>query len=129
MLLRALPRGDRDLRDLADAAAREPEVAVLVDLHVAYGAAAARDRPGKELLRLRVEPHQHVLRLVAGLDVPHRSVSRHVDRVRLRPRAARRQELLHLAGFRIEVTEIAARVVAVPHGVVLADRDAPWTGF
>ena len=115
---------DRHARDPADAAFREPEVALLVDLHVAHGPAAAGNRPGLKFLRLRVEAHEHVLRLVAGLDVPDRAVGGHVDRVRLRLRPAGRLELLDLAGLRIEVAEKAARVVAVPHRVVLADGDA-----
>src|SRR5262249_61364629 len=40
---------------------------------------------------------------------------------------AGRRELFDLPGLRIEVAEEAARVVAVPHGVVLADRDPPRT--
>src|SRR5207245_2235003 len=89
--------------------------------------AAARNRPRQELFRLWIEPHEDVLQVFAGLDVPDRAVRRDVDRVGLAVLAARRCEFLHLPRLRIEVTEIAARVVAVPDGVVLPDRDAPRT--
>ena len=97
---------------------------MLVDLHVAHGAAAARDRPRQELLRLRVEADEHVFRLVAGLDLPDGAVGGDVDRVGLGVGTAWRLELLHLPGLRIEVAQEAARVIAVPDRVVLADRDA-----
>src|SRR5438128_2936640 len=61
LLLRSSRRCDRDPRDLADAALREPQVPVLVDLHVAHGASAARDRPRQEFLRLGKEgPYPNV---------------------------------------------------------------------
>jgi hypothetical protein len=52
-------------RDLADAAFREPQVAVLVDVDVADRPSAARDRPGQEVLRLRYESTLSMRRIVA----------------------------------------------------------------
>ena len=69
-----LSRRHRTRAILPTPLSREPEIAFLVDLHVAHGAAAARDRPRQELLRLGVESDEHVLRLVAGLDVPDGAV-------------------------------------------------------
>src|SRR5689334_1951595 len=125
---RAGRRADLHERDLVYTALRHDDVFTIVGrLDVANDAAAARNDPALEFLRFDIEAHEHV-RLDSRLDVPDRAALIG-NPVRLRLRPARRRPFGDLAGFGVEASQIAARVVRVPDDVVRADRDAPRTAL
>src|SRR6476659_5048142 len=109
--------------DFVGEAVGEHEVAFARDVGVPHDVAAAGNGPGLEFLGLRIEAH-HGVRRGLGLAVPDYVPDRR-DAVGRGLRAARRGPFLHLAVTRIELAEVAARVVGVPDHVVGGDGDAP----
>src|SRR6266550_9207773 len=87
------------------------EVPVGSGHHVAHHSSAARNLPALEDVSLRIEAHEGV-RFGGGLDVPDRAL-RVRDRIGLRLRPTRRRPFRGSAGFRIESTEVSARVIRV----------------
>src|SRR5882762_11796069 len=118
--------GDGDQGHGVDQAVRKHEVAVFRDVRVANDVAAAGNRPGLELLRLGIEAH-HGVRLRLGLAVPDDVVDRR-DAVGRGLGAARRRPFGYLAGRGVETSQVPARIVGVPDGVVAGDGEAPRTG-
>src|SRR5689334_71144 len=111
-----------DQADGIDQAVGQHWIAIAGHGHIADDVAAARDGPGLEFLRLRVEAHDRV-GLGVRLVVPERAFGED-DAVGLRARATRRGPFAHLAGLGIEAAEEAAREVGIPDDVVRSDRDA-----
>src|SRR5262245_66611568 len=72
-VLRTQP-ADADSRNLADPAARQPELAVRRRHHMTHDASARRNRPFLERRRARIEAHERI-RLDLGFAVPDRAVS------------------------------------------------------
>src|SRR5205085_4811433 len=102
----------------------QQEIAVTRDRRVAHDISAPGDRPALEFFGLGIEAHDGV-RGRSRLAVPDDVVDCR-DTIRFGLRPTRRLPFRYLAGRGIKATEIAARVVGVPDGVIARDREASW---